>query len=362
MIAFHEGVEHWQPRRDGLRASGRDSAQLGSLLRPSAPCGPAGGARVELPSSRDRAGRFSPGGRELGASIRAGRLWRLERRGANGPALSIERCRSRPRRDSASWQPIRLRPGRSPLGWSAPVLVPEQAPRHNPSRPAMPAAVPTNGIPAAEAATSGCFGRSAATGRTQKNSADWPETPPSICGRWMRCTSSSTAAVAGCGCRPRWPIPSATMPRPERPSATLGRFESATENCAARSPLATSMPRPAGTSFAISAESARRQAGVWSSSPTMRSTTTRPCMLSGDTSTLRAFVSISCRHTVRNSIPSNGSGSSCGAFASITDASRPWQISPPPWMRNWLSGRAPTLFSSGSAPCEPMRIYLGRRV
>jgi len=38
-----------------------------------------------------------------------------------------------------------------------------------------------------------------------KNCGAWLETPASICGPWMRCTSSSTACAAACGCRPKCP-------------------------------------------------------------------------------------------------------------------------------------------------------------
>jgi len=362
MMAFHEGIEHWQPRRDGLRASGRDPAQLRSVLRPPAPRGASGGPRMELSAVGGSTGRFAPSGRELGAPIRAGRFWRLERRRADGASVAIERGRSHPRGEGVARQSVRLRSCRSPLGWSPSFVVPAPAPGHNPSRAAVPAVVPADGISSAQTPSSDCFCRSAAAGRTQKNSGDWPKIPPSTCGRWMRFTSSNTAAAAGCGCHRRFSIPSASMRRPASPSATSGPFESATASSAARHLSGTLMPRRAGTSSATFIGSVPLLAAAWSLSPTMRNTIMPPCTQSG-----AAFMSLdstftSCRPTVRNSIPSNESGNCFGASVFTTGTSPRSSNFPRLWMPSLLSGNAPTWSSSGSVPCDAMRINLRRGV
>jgi len=362
MITFHEGVEHWQPRRDGFCASGRDSAQLRSLLRPPAPRGTSGGPRMELSAGGGSTGRFAPGSRELGASVRDGWIWRLERRRADWASVAIERRRSHPRGEGVARQSVRLRSCRSPLGWSPSFVVPAPAPGHNPSRAAVPAVVPADGVSSAQTPSSDCFCRSAAAGRTQKNSGDWPKIPPSTCGRWMRFTSSNTAAAAGCGCHRKFSIPSASMRRPASPSATSGPFESATASSAARNPSDTLMPRRAGTSSATFIGSVPLPAAAWSLSPTTRNTITPPCTQSG-----AAFMSLdstltSCRPTAHNLIPSNESGNCFGASVFTTDISRRSPNSPRLWMPSLLSGNAPTWSSSGSVPCDAMRINLGRCV
>lgn len=359
MIARHESIEHRQPRRDGVRPVGRDSAQLRGPLRSSVARGAAGGAGGALPPDGGNVGRFSAERGVLGSSLRARWLRGFERWGALGEARALEPSESRSGGEGPSRLSFRLRTRGPALGWPTTVGLPETATGRDPSGEAVPTIVPSDGLPIAQTQTPGSLRRSAVTGGTQKNSGNSPLILPSICGRWMRSTSSSTAAVVGCGCPQRCMTRSAAMRRPAKVSATLGPCGYETASSATPSPADDLTPKPAGRSSATCVASAGGQADGSSSSRTTPGTTTPPCTPNGGNGRNRLFVSILSRRTVRNSIRSSVSGNCSAACGCITATSPRFPNSQRPSMRSSRSGPDPTRFPNGSVRSTKMRKHLG---
>ena len=362
MILVHESTNHWQSRGDGIRAAGRDSAQHRGPIRSSVARSVARCARDELSGNGSGPGRRATERRILGASIRSGRIRRIERGGTTRAAITTEQGGTRSGGSGPAEEPFGIWTSGTTLGWPALIRVPEGEFGRNPARPTVPTAVPPVWFPTAQTSAADCVCRPANAGGTQKNSENSQQIRPLISGQWMRSIFSSMAVVAGCGCRLKYVIQYASMPRPARASATSARYGFETESFATHGPADDSTLKPAGRFFATCGESVRVPEGGWSLSRTMRSTITRRCTPSGARSKNQTLCCIFCHHTARNSILSSACGNCFADCVCTTDILLRFPSLPNQWMRNWEYGQSPMQYSSGSVPCKIMRKEIGRCV
>jgi len=362
MLLFHETTADWRPRGDDLCFAGRDSAKLGSPVRPPTACRAVGCPGHELQAGCNRIRRCTPHCGVLGEAIRLRRVWRTGRRRTIRTALSIERCGSRTGRAGTAEDPGRLWSGRSTVGRADLVGVSEEAVGYRPACTAVPANVSTDGLSLAQTQTTGGLGRSAVAGGTQKNSANWRQTRLLTSGRWMKSIFSSTEAAAGCGCRLRSVIPSAGMRPRARASVISVPCVFETESSVSPNPAEASMHRPAGHFFAAFAAPVPDPAAAWSSSLTTQGTITLRSMRPGARNRSPGLACTSFRRTALNSTPLSAYGNSFVASVSTTSTSLRSKNLLSPLMLSFVYGPSPTQCSRDSVPCNSMRKQLRRCV
>ncbi len=362
MLMVHATAGDFRPRGDGPCAPGRDSAQPRCPIRSSVARGLAGGTWLELSRGGQAIGRCAADHRELGPSLRTGRLRRLGRWRTRRATDAIESKAKSAGRGGTAAPSCRLRSSSSVVGRPVIIVVSKETVRGDAARPTVPETFSTIGFSAAHASARSRPSRSGRTSGGKKNSGCWQQIPPSTCGRWMKFTFSSTAADAACGFRPKSEIPCVSMLRCGKVSAISGRFACETVSCALCRRPAISMPRLVGSFCVTSSESAHGPAGVWSSSLTTPNTTTPRSMLPGvwrsnPTSRCSSFLL-----TAPSSTPSSGFGSWFDASGSTTTTSLPSPSSPSSWMLSSKLGIVQTTSSIDSVRSRTMRINLGRCV